>query len=74
MRAFAGAEGLINSRALTYQSADARDVLPINPNHLLLASLLVNLPQKWKRGSTMVLREDGGVFNSWYNTSQNVGC
>ena len=35
LSAFAGAEGLINSRPLTYQSADARDVSPITPSHFL---------------------------------------
>ena len=32
---FAGAKGLINSRPLTYQSADACDISPITPNHFL---------------------------------------
>jgi hypothetical protein len=33
--AIAGAEGLINSRPLTYQSANASDVVPLTPNHFL---------------------------------------
>ena len=32
---FADAEGLINSRPRTYQSADACDISPITPNHFL---------------------------------------
>ena len=36
---FAGAEGLVNLRALTYHSADGRDVLPITPNHSLFGQL-----------------------------------
>ena len=71
MSAFAGAGGLVNSRPLTYQSADACDVSPIIS---CLVSLVVSLLQKWKSGSTMVLREDGDMFNSWLNTSENVGC
>ena len=33
---FVGAEGLINSRPLTYQSSDPNDDVPSTPNHLLL--------------------------------------
>ena len=35
MTAFAGAEGLINSRPLTYQSASPLDDVPLTPNHFL---------------------------------------
>lgn len=35
LTAFIGAEALINSRPLTYQSADSRDVVPLTPNHFL---------------------------------------
>ena len=37
LSAFAGAKGLINSRPLIYQSADARDVSPITLNHFLFS-------------------------------------
>ena len=33
--AIVGAEGLINSRPLTYQSANASDDIPLTPNHFL---------------------------------------
>ena len=35
MTAFTGAEALINSRILTYQSANTEDDIPLTPNHLL---------------------------------------
>ena len=35
MTAFTGAESLINSRPLTYQSANPADDIPITPNHFL---------------------------------------
>ena len=33
--AFCGAEALINSRPLTYQSANIKDDVPLTPNHFL---------------------------------------
>ena len=33
--AFTAVEGLLNSRPLTYQSSDPKDVLPLTPNHFL---------------------------------------
>ena len=35
MTAFVGVEALLNSRPLTYQSADPRDATPLTPNHFL---------------------------------------
>ena len=35
MTAFVGAEGLINSRPLTFQSANPEDQVPLTPNHFL---------------------------------------
>ena len=35
MTAVTGPEALMNSRPLTYQSADARDLWPLTPNHFL---------------------------------------
>ena len=35
MTAFCGAETVINSRPLTYQSANVKDNVPLMPNHIL---------------------------------------
>ena len=35
----AGAESLLNSRPLTYQSADPRDDIPLMPNHFLFGQM-----------------------------------
>ena len=35
MTAFCGAEALINSRPLIYQSADVKDNVSLTPNHFL---------------------------------------
>ena len=39
LSAFIGAEALINSRPITYQSADTRDLLPLTPSHFLHGEL-----------------------------------
>ena len=39
MTAFTGAEALINSRPLTYQSANPKDDIPLTPNHLLYGQI-----------------------------------
>ena len=35
MTVISGAESLLNSRSLTYQSSDVRDIVPLTPNHFL---------------------------------------
>ena len=46
MTAFTGAEALINSRPLTYQSANPSDDVPLTPNHFLHGQIGVSLPQR----------------------------
>jgi hypothetical protein len=36
---FTGAESLLNSRSLSYQSADVRDLIPLTPNHFLYGQM-----------------------------------
>ena len=63
MTALTGAEALINSRPLTYQSAHPQDDVPLTPNHLLFGmtgGTFVNEtepynPQKrWRRVQNIV--------------------
>ena len=37
--AFTGAEALLNSRPLTYQSANPEDDIPLTPNHFLIGKI-----------------------------------
>ncbi|XP_068674533.1 uncharacterized protein [Montipora foliosa] len=39
MTAFTGAEALLNSRPLTYQSANPEDDIPLTPNHFLFGQV-----------------------------------
>ena len=39
MTAFTGAEALLNSRPLTYQSANPEDDVPLTPNHFLFGQV-----------------------------------
>ena len=46
MKAFCGAEALINSRPLIYQSASVKDNIPLTPNHILHGQLEGHLFQR----------------------------
>ena len=39
LTAFMGAESLINSRPLTYQTANPKDNVPLTPNHFLIGQI-----------------------------------
>ena len=66
LTAFAGAEGLINSRPLTYQSSQPADVTPLTPNHFLHGQAggefapesvdadTYNLKKRWRRVQELV--------------------
>ena len=52
--AMIGAEGLINSRPLTYQSANPADDIPLTPNHFSMdkSRVILHQPPVMKRTST----------------------
>ena len=64
--AFVGAEGLINSRPLTYQSSHPADNVPLTPNHFLYGKLggtfapdsvdetQFNLKKRWRRVQELI--------------------
>ena len=64
--AFVGAESLINSRPLTYQSSHPADDVPLTPNHFLhgqaggnfapesVDSMSFNTPKRWRRVQELV--------------------
>ena len=73
MTAFTAVEGLLNSRPLTYQTADSRDDVPLTPNHFLHGQLGGNFapetvdttefsPRKrWRRVQEIISR----VWRRW---------
>jgi hypothetical protein len=75
--AFVGAEGLINSRPLTYQSSHPADDAPLTPNHLLhiqiggefapesVDSTAFNLRKRWRRVQELVRHFWGRWIKEW---------
>ena len=68
LSAFAGVEGLKNSRALTYQSVDARDVSPITTNHFLFGQLGGQFAPELEE------RINHGVRRRWRHVQLLVRC
>ena len=66
MTAFTGAEALLNSRPLTYQSANPEDDVPLTPNHFLFGQVrgqfapesvdetTLNAKKRWRRVQELV--------------------
>ena len=66
LSAVVGAEGLINSRPLTYQSVSPEDIVPLTPNHFLhgqvggrfapecVDSVAFNPRRRWRRVQELV--------------------
>ena len=75
--AIIGAEGLINSRPLTYQSANHADILPLTPNHFLHGQLGgefapdsvdicdFNPRKRWRRVQELVRHFWGRWMREW---------
>ena len=64
MTAIIGAEGLIDSRPLTYQSTDPADDVPLTPNHFLHGQIGGQFaPPQWITHSSIYER-DGPVFKN----------
>ena len=75
--AFAGAEALINSRPLTYQSADPLDNVPLTPNHFLFGQAggcfapdgvdetPFNHKKRWRRVQEIVKHFWGRWMREW---------
>ena len=69
----AGAEGLLNSRPLTYQSADIKDEVPLTPNHFLYGqmgeqfapesvdTMRFNPRKRWRKVQELISR----VWSRW---------
>ena len=74
---FIGAEALINSRALTYQSGDPTDDIQLTPNHFLVGQLggkfspeiIDNAPynpqKRWRRVQEMIRHFWGRWLKEW---------
>ena len=77
MTAFCGAEALINSRPLTYQSANVQDNVPITPNHFLhgqmggqfapevVDEVAYDIKRRWRRVKEL-------VRHFWHRVAQRV--
>ena len=65
MIAFTGAEALINSRPLTYQSANPEDNVPLTPNHFLSGQIGGQFaPEAAEEVNYIILRSDGGEYKN----------
>ena len=67
-----GAESLLNSRPITYQSSDPRDDVPLTPNHFLHGQMgglfapevpneVVNPHERWRKVQSLITR----VWQRW---------
>ena len=62
MTAIIGAEGLVNSQPLTYQSTDPADDVPLTPNHFLHGQIGVSLHQPQWTTHSLIYGRDGAGF------------
>ena len=83
--AFTGAEALINSRPLTYQSAHPSDDVPLTPNHFLFGQVggqfapesvdetQFNLRKRWRRVQELVRHFWNRWLREWLPTLSRRG-
>ena len=64
MTAFCGAEALINSRPLTYQSANVKDDVPLTPNHFLHGQRGDNLLQRSLMRLVIIQKDVGREYKN----------
>ena len=74
MTTLTGAEALVNSRPLTYQSAYPHDDIPLTPNHFCTAKLGVISLHHQSTARSSIFESDGGGFKSWFGISGIDGC
>ena len=63
--AFTGAEALINSRPLTYQSTSPHDDVPLTPNHFLFGQAGGQFLSSRLTVSSIILCKGGDVYKNW---------
>ena len=74
MTALTGAEALLNSRPLTYHSANPHDDIPLTPNHFCTAKLGVISLHHQSTARSSIFESDGAGSKSWFGISGIDGC
>ena len=62
--AFTGAEALLNSRPLTYQSANPEDDIPLTANHFLIGQIGSQFAPASVDNTSFSLKKDGEEFRN----------
>ncbi|XP_068680566.1 uncharacterized protein [Montipora foliosa] len=86
MTAFTGAEAILNSRPLTYQSANPEDDIPLTPNHFLFGQvggkfapesvdeITFNPKKRWRRVQEFLASFNSGVVTCYQCQKKVVNC
>ena len=74
MTALTGAEALVNSLPLTYQSANPHNDIPLTPNHFCTAKLGVISLHHQSTARSSIFESDGAGSKSWFGISGIDGC
>ena len=73
LTAFSGAEALINSRPLTYQSSHPADSPPLTPNHFLFGQVAVSLHQRLSIVPIITSTKSGAESRNSFATFGSAG-